>query len=460
MKQVRFPRSAHTAVSFALTLVILLAYADGLRLAISFYALASLWCAIELFGMVRIRSFVLCAFGCALWAVFTLGWMVVSAESLSFSGMLTQQEFTEFNNTASLNVLGASACLFCAVARANGPSLVWRWLPPTPREQSFARFLSLRCLVAGTILAELTSVGDYLFNASYAGALTGDALVQSGGVAMAALMLLSFGAVAAARGYGVRNVKFAVISFILVLVILITRFLKGDRGGTLVVIGALLVLWYMSSNLRPIARTTVALLAISALLVIFQLLGEIRYYVAEYGVANSLSDSASTADFGRWSDVDLLRIQLVPAAYWHMLNVVGLSDAGTQLGARRFFDLLPMAIPETFASWLGYARPETGAWLLASYRVNSGGLFVLAEAFWAIGIFGAMGLTAAMALISCAIERFLRRNEPVVAMAYIPLVGAAGFAIFYGLQPFARALEMSLFAAVALSKLYRRTKSQ
>lgn len=449
-------RYACTALSLVAALGMSLAYIQYVRLPMPLYALTSLWCGFQVLRMARLRSFVLCAFGSAMWAVFTIGWLVVNAEFLNFSGMLTRLAFTDFNNTSALNALGASLCLFCAVADATAPAFAWHWTRPSPVERSFARTTALRCIVAGAALAALTSAGDFIFHASYSGDLTGEAVVQSGGMAMASLMLLSFAAVAAARGYGMRNLHFAGIAGVIVVVVLTTRFLKGDRGGTLVVSATLFVVWYMSSRLRPIGRAAAAVCAVVGLLTVFQLWGEIRYYVSDYGFVNSVAESASRGSSRHWTDVDLLRIQLIPAAYWHMLNVVSLSHDGVELGARRIVDLAAMAIPQNVAAWFGYTRPQTGAWLLAAYRVNSGGLFVLAEAFWSLGIVGALGAAAGIAFMGSHIERFVRRNDPIVGMAYIPLVGSVGFAMFYGLQPFARALEMSLAAAWCLSRLYRR----
>ena len=84
---------------------------------------------------------------------------------------------------------------------------------------------------------------------------------------------------------------------------------------------------------------------------------------------------------------------------------------------------------------------------------------MIAEGYWNFGMQGALCVAVVLALIAAKLEHWFRVQEPILSCSYFGFLGTFGFGIYYGLQGFMRAFELSLVLALALKflmKSYRR----
>jgi hypothetical protein len=157
---------------------------------------------------------------------------------------------------------------------------------------------------------------------------------------------------------------------------------------------------------------------------------------------------------------DPLKIQLLPQAYWHLLEAEYLVENGLSAHGATVYPLLAESIPASIARLIQYRRPLNSAWLLGQYGISSeGGMYVVAEGYWNFGLPGALGLAAILALIAVGLEKWFRSREPLLAGVYLAFIGNLGNGFFYGLQPLARALEMTVVLALLLRWAMARYRS-
>ena len=61
-------------------------------------------------------------------------------------------------------------------------------------------------------------------------------------------------------------------------------------------------------------------------------------------------------------------------------------------------------IPGFVARWLDYEIPLNSAWRLADYRINGGGMYIFAEAYWNFGFWGPTLLATVISMLALVIE--------------------------------------------------------
>jgi hypothetical protein len=113
-------------------------------------------------------------------------------------------------------------------------------------------------------------------------------------------------------------------------------------------------------------------------------------------------------------------------------------------------NLIPQALPDFIARWLNYERPISVAWRLAEHRANGGGLFLIAEGYWNLGLAGALLLTVALARAATALETWQRKQDAALMGPYLGLAGLFMYGMFYTLQTMVRGWEISLIMVLVV----------
>ncbi len=361
--------------------------------------------------------------------------------------------------STSYAVLLASTCLYHVVTLRFVPDRSWIWQPADLAERSFGKATTWAFLIVGNLLLAVTIPGDFITNVSYGTAAYYDRsgfAAGNGGVALLGCLLVTFTVVSASRLYGFDSTRFKIACFLALASMMYFRILRGSRGGAIGLFATFAFLYYMNSKLRPWKRTVVLVSASALVLLVFNLLAEVRATAHRAGFAVAFDRSVSSS----FTLLDHpMQLNLLPQMYWHLLHCVDLYQMNVRLNGQTFVDLLPEAIPEDVSKFLGIARPISASWRLAAYRIHGGGMFVIAEGFWNFGFPGALFVAGVLALIAMKLEHWYREQEPILSCSYFAFLGTFGFGLYYGLQGFARAFEMSLVLALTMRffmKYFRR----
>jgi hypothetical protein len=71
----------------------------------------------------------------------------------------------------------------------------------------------------------------------------------------------------------------------------------------------------------------------------------------------------------------------------------------------------------------------------------------MAAGFWNFGLIGALLVASAVELIAAKLGLWYRNQRPLLTCTYLAFLGTFAFGMFYGLQPFVKALEIALVLA-------------
>ena len=422
-------------------------------------SLAELWLCARYLAQ---RYLLIGAFGFALSSVFALGsWIAfLGRSSLSFKGMLRAEVFYNDAVMAALKVLLIATIAYFALCEELRPSGQLYWNPPDPVERAAARAAVYVLLPLGVALTALTAGGSSIIAHRYVGAADAPPVIDSGGLAFAGPVFFALTVIAAARAFGSNSATYRVTLTVVLLLVGTFKFMRGERAGTLVIVVAIFCVHLLSRRKHRLIDKLKLIGALAAVGLTFQVWADVRVHAAEYGLwpatesafSNLAAMSNSTGD---WT-IDPLRIQLVPAGFWHTLQCVDMRATGLGPGASGFYSLPLLALPSPLLDLARIERPRMGALLFQQYRISNGGLFILAEGFWYGGMIGAVVVAAALALILCGMERYLRKGVPLSSAALLAFAGSAGFGVFYGIQPLIKAIELTALLILCTRYLVNR----
>lgn len=434
-------------------------YVMATRLPSSAYlAFAVLQLAVVTIQVLR-RNLLAGTMGICLTLILLVAALIERAPYKDFSPTFTASVYRHDTVAMSYAVLLASTCLYHAITLWFVPRQPWVWPPADRAERSFGKVTTWPFLVVGTILLVLTVPGDFIANVSYGtSAYFRDAGVAAGkgGLSLLASVFITFAIVAASRLYGFHSLRFRFTAVISLAAMVYFRLSRGSRSGAIGLFATVAFLYYMNSKLRPWKRVAVLLGASFVLLFFFNMLADVRATAHRVGFERAIDSSVSSS--GSLINHPM-KVNLLPQMYWHLLHCVDLYQMNVRLDGRTFFDLIPEAIPQDISDFFHIQRPLSAAWRLAGYRIHGGGMFVIAEGYWNFGMQGALCVALVLALIAAKLEHWFRVQEPILSCSYFGFLGTFGFGIYYGLQGFMRAFELSLVLALALKflmKSYRR----
>jgi hypothetical protein len=350
-------------------------------------------------------------------------------------------------------ILLLTSCLYYAIAVPLAPAPSWNWKAPDPVERRVARIITPLLLVSSAVLYFLTRQGALVTSVPYPSNMSVDRgiLSSNSGLALLAPMLLSFSLVAACRGYGLSSSRYRWSLAGTLLIAVCFSLLRGNRVGILFVVSTALLLFYLGSNVSQARKLFTMGIVIAGTFFLLQAWAHARTTAAEIGLLPAMAEGWNDTVAPLMERFDPLQVQLLPQSYWHLLDVEYLVANGLSIRGATVYGLVPQSIPESIARPLHIERPLNSAWLVGSYGMSSGGgMYIVAEGYWNFGMFGALGVAAILALIAVGLERWHQRQEPLLACTYFAFLGSLSFGIFYGLQPFARALEVNLALAFLL----------
>lgn len=376
---------------------------------------------------------------------------------LRFSGMLRPEAFYDENIFSAIAICTLSTLAFGQAAIEFVGGDCYRWPEPSPAEMKSAKWVSSAFLGVGMVVTALTTGGDSVFSRSYQGDLDAVAMVDSGGLAFLGLVLLSIGMSTSFRAYPKGELQGSLLRLAGLAVIVVLKFSRGDRGGTLTILLSVSAAWFLANVESDRLNLGIRRFMLGVcLVVIMQLMGEFRAVAVEAGFEQGILLSISRLfDSENTESFDPLSIQLIPAGFWHVMNTAELRRNNDGPGFLGFANLLLQVPPEFVANYFGTERPLNGPWLYASYRVNSGGLMFAAETFWYGGWVGLIASSIGLSWVICRIERGIARSSPLLAAPYLALCGSSLFAMYYGLQPLMKAFLIAALLSAILRRLVR-----
>ena len=446
-------------VLLAGVLISSITYLDGSRLPASPYLAFGLVQLVAVATQINRRNLLTAVFGLCLTLMLLMAADIELAPHLAYNGYLTSAVYTPRLIALAYSVLLCTSSVYHLLTLWFVPHRQWRWRSPDRIEQRLADRLRWVFLVGGTVMVVITVPGSPITDAPYASALSvqqAGMAAEISGLSLLGIFLLSFAIVAAVRAKGYASLQFKLSTAYVIALVAYFRLLRGDRGGSLGVFITLAFVFYMSSKKPKWQKNLTMLLSAVLLFGFLQVWAAVRAEAHASGVWTSMATNLSAA----YPDLSHpLDIQLLPQSYWHLLHTIDLYTSGISLNGRTVPDLVLQSIPSFIADAFHYERPLNGAWLLASYRINSGGIYVIAEGFWNFGMVGALVVAVFLATLAIKLEAWYRNQHPVLASTYFAFLGTFGFGLFYGVQPLVKSLEVALVIAwffKSVEKWYRR----
>lgn len=431
----------------------------GIDLPLGFYAAAwgmFAFLCFRLFASSRVLSAV---YGCTFVAMlgYAIAFDVYPTKAFSplYPAMVYIPEYVQLAYH-SLFTAGSVFFFVCFRSEISGN---WRWGDPSQAERRTARWLVPRLFVVAVVLSFLLSSGVSITQAVYASEeyLSKKSLVESAGVALIGLATIAAIPVAAARSWGVNSLYFKVVLLLVTAHTVWFRLMRGERTGILTFIATVAAIYWFERRKPGMVWRSVAALLVGV--AIIQVWPYVRGSASSVGLAEAISsgvqENVTSLGSGGGPQFDPTSITMLPQSYFHLLHCISLREEGISLNGLGFWYLIPQSIPSDLAKLLGYERPLNAAWRLAEYRIHAGGMYIIAEGYWELGLVGSALVAALMGISANWFERYCRRSPPVVSFCYILLLGGSAFGVFYGLQSFVKSIEVVALMAVSYSWLVR-----
>lgn len=419
---------------------------------------------LNLRGQLRRGNFLCAAVGFCLTAMLLMGLLIPRMwQPADMNGYFNPAFLSPSLTGLANRILLLSGNLYYVIIILLAPRSVWKWKAPDIGERSAARLVVGPALLSGIILSFLTRQGGLITSVAYPYNSHADPGVLSSisGLELLAPFLLSFAIVAACRAYGFSTWRFRWTVAAALAAVVYFSLLRGNRAGIVFVVTTTLFLFYLCSKTSRLKKSLVLVVTALSTFALLQVWASARNTAASTGLWPAMVEGWHSTIEPMTKHFDPLQVQMLPQSYWHLLDVEYLVENGGSAHGATVYGLFAQSVPGFVARAIHFERPINSAWLIGRYGLTSGGgMYVIAEGYWNFGMLGALGMAVALALIAAGFERWLRRQEPLMACVYFAFLGSLGFGMFYGLQPFARALEiavaLAIFARVAMS-FYRRS---
>jgi hypothetical protein len=419
---------------------------------------------LTLWNLARRCNYLTCVLGGCLTSILAVAILTEWSPILPFDSYLPANVYDPVLIRGAFAVLTSASSLFYLVTTITTPRAPWQWAPSTGAERYVSSRLLWPAVIVSTVLYTLTFGGLSITQAVYATAeqhstagLLSDEV--GSGFQLLGAYLICFALVSASRYAGHMSARYVVIVVWSIATIIIFRLLRGARSDTVVVAVTIILLFAQQSSWRRWTKNVVVGAVVLTLLIEFQVWGSVRQNAAALGLARAVSagvqEQVDLLSAGAFTPLD---VTLLPAAYWQLLHCIDLYEAGFGLEGSSFTDLAAQTVPSFVARWLDFDRPLNVSWRLAEHRLNGGGLFLIAEGYWNLGMLGALLISCILAFVATTAEHWFRRQEPLVASAYFAFVGTFGFGMFYTFQTFARALEVAVLVALFYAGVLRYTQ--
>lgn len=447
-----------TVILLAHTIALLLAivtFAYDSRLSTRTYQVFVVFQVASLAYQFHRRNYLTFVLGVCLTSMLFQACLIESVADLPFTTWLSEDVYRAEIIQRAYDVLLGTASLFHLVTMLFTPQRVWSWPEPDIIERHIAKKSVLPFTCMALVCFALTKGGSSVTEAQYASieqhSEAGPLAEVGGGLQLLATYFLCVILVATTREAGYMSRKYVLVVLGVVVAIFYFLIMRGLRGPAITPM-ALIMLLFVQNSRKPEWGKVILLGILSGIFFVFlQVWGVVRQVASIYGLADAMAlGLAHQFDDSVAGFFTPLAITLFSQAYWHLLHIVDLYDQeGISLAGRTFFELIPQAVPGVLAQILGFERPTNVSWLLGEYRNHGGGLYIIAEGYWNAGLLGAFLVALAMAMLCVGAERWVRHERPFLASAYFSFLGSVFFGVFYSLQSFVRALEVTILLLVA-----------
>jgi hypothetical protein len=406
---------------------------------------------IGLIGYFGYRTlFLVAIIGFVMWVVFFIGIIIPYDPNFWYGTHFQEFVHTKKNAVTVMSSLGLAANIYwLSILLFVRRSDLNNSMANVNKEQLFSSNINTNAyvfwlLLFGIIVVIVTAEGWVLF-APYPENKELWGFLDSGGVAILA-PLCFIGAYFLVGQFQVKTI-IRLITYIALVIAAIHYLLAGDRGTFLTIyVGVLTIYWLAQSRRSQVKALFLIMLCIFMVYFLIHW-GNVRVYAYEEGLIHAIFQIYPSRYSGDFSVAD---ITLIPASFGHYLHAVDLYNQGVRLQGETFVALVPQSIPSFVANWIDYERPLNSAWRLAEYRINGGGMYIFAEAFWNFGFIGPIILSLSLAIMAIAIERFYSRRRNVAKFLYFGFVSTFSFTAFYGMLPMTRSIQIMLIAMFVL----------
>ena len=432
----------------------IIGYETGLRLPLILYAFIAIVQFIILCRQVLLGNYLVSIIGFLQNSILFIAIIISLKATHGFGGMLISSVYTRPNVAAASSILLASSSLYFLIALKWAPGSVWQWAPGDDAELRIAKYLALSSFIMAMILIPLTSFGPLItlvpYGTSSARAVGGGPLSGSPGLMLLSGYTLILASVSSIRAWGISSKTVKLIIVVGCMLLFYYYTMRGNRAMTAGVAIVLLLVYLIMSRRDPWEKLILYITSCLAIIIWAQVWGYVRSYAASQGLMRAMIIGWRRGVENSFvKGMHPLRLQMLPGAYWHMLDIVMLYHEHVRLHGLSIMNLVPDMVPKFLEHMMRFHRPLSIPWILSHYMSNGGGMYVIAEGFWNYGFWGALGVAAFLALVAVGAERWIRQQVPLISGAYFAFILIVPYGMFYALQGLARGLE----TAVALSWL-------
>ena len=221
-----------------------------------------------------------------------------------------------------------------------------------------------------------------------------------------------------------------IIYVVLVLSIIISMVLKGERATILFVSVVILLNWYHKQT--KFSKTIMTL--IGCLVIVWLVLLTLKGVRDVEGGVLSLSTWKQAA-LTPFTVTPYGKIAVPSSSMYHMVKCVELWDSGIQLHGASYLALLPQQLPLFMTKLLWVSRPLSDPERLSLLLPDQpGGIYVIAQAYWNFGMLGVIGFILVMVPLLQYIEHSLARlNFGGVITSFAVAASTPKF-MLYGIQ--------------------------
>jgi oligosaccharide repeat unit polymerase len=406
-------------------------------------------------------NFFAAALGSTITVVLSLGVLLEMSEKVDFTVRYTSLVYRPELIGLTYVSLTVAGSVFFAFCFALAPQEPWSYRLLSAAERDRVQPFVFLALALGILFAAITVPRGVIFENSYSylNERAGQ-IVQSSGLKLMGSTFLVLALGLGISAYGYRSRMYMLVTLVAIAGSVYFYLFRGDRGGALPVFVAVLLIGYLFSEKGRGFRLVTLVVALLVMLSVYQVFGYYRSFawrsgfwegvqVSWQGGLISLFDSR-----GASGGSSLTKLSMLPQSYWHMLHTIDLYESGNQLGGRSFGDVVGQSVPKFVADFIGYERPESGSVRLSRYRVHGGGMYVIALAYWNLGLLGVFVVSCILGWFASWLERWYRRQTPALMGSYLAAVGTVPYSMFYGWQSLVKGIEITLLVALALRAMF------
>ncbi len=184
-------------------------------------------------------------------------------------------------------------------------------------------------------------------------------------------------------------------------------------------------------------------------------------YVLIIGIAYIRGYSLKEMQFSKYSYTDFVSLWSFPiltTAPYQTATCIELSESGHSLNGQSYRDFGRQIIPSYLADKLGIKRPLGGAATFTSYAISVGGLNMVGEAYWNLGVTGPIIVFFILGIIFGIFDKLASRYGWTGRSVSLYLLYSSYVGMGYGTSVLWRALQIALALLIFIHFLHVKRK--